>query len=106
MPGTSPGMTAECVRLPSQNRQRQGLRARHDAVEFEIFLRRMRKAADRADAADGWRADRGGEAGIGAPAGELTLERGETGLPCGRLIALEQRLRALALHDRREFALD
>src|SRR5438876_12154546 len=82
---------------PPQDRQRQRLRARHDAVELEIFLRRMREAAHRAEAADGRRADRGGEAGIGAAAGELALQRGEAGSLCGRLILFEQRLRSRAL---------
>src|SRR3954453_5635649 len=41
--------------------QRQPLRARHERVDHEIFVRRMRFAADRPDRADGRGADRGGE---------------------------------------------
>ena len=64
-----------------QDRERERLGARDDAVEFEIFLRGVGVAADRADAANRRRADARGEAGIGAAAGEFALGVGQAGIP-------------------------
>src|SRR5437763_13406176 len=54
--------------------QRQRLRARHQRVDRQIFVRRVRFAADGADRADRGRTGRGGEAGIRAAAAELAFD--------------------------------
>src|SRR5947209_4163871 len=54
--------------------QCQCLCPRNEGVDHEIFLRRVRLAANRAHRADGRRADSGGEAGIRATAGELAVD--------------------------------
>jgi hypothetical protein len=72
-----------------QYRERERLGARDDAVEFEIFLRGMGIAADRADAANRRRADARGEAGVGAAAGKFALDVGQAGIPGRRAIGVE-----------------
>src|SRR5260370_8638936 len=62
-------------RIEPHDRQRQRLGAGHDRIHLEIFLRRMRAAADRADGADGGSADARREAGVGAAAAEYALNR-------------------------------
>ncbi len=65
-----------------QDRPGAGLRAGHQAVEAEELVRRVRLAAHRAHGADRRRADSGGEAGIGAAAGEFAVGL-ETACPRG-----------------------
>ena len=48
-----------------------GLRARHEGVDLQVLLGRVRIAADGTDPAQRRAADAGREAGIGAPAGEF-----------------------------------
>src|SRR4051812_10275697 len=87
------------------NRECQRLRARHERVDHEIFVRRVRFAADRSDRADGRGADRGGEAGIRAAAAELACDF-EADVACATRIVLEEPLRIGRLDQRLELACD
>jgi len=72
-----------------QDRERERLGARDDAVEFEIFLLGMSIAADGADAANRRRADARREAGIGAAAGEFALDIGQACIFCRRTMGVD-----------------
>src|SRR5688572_20635115 len=58
----------------SRNRQCESLRAGDERIDHKIFLRRVRLATDRADRANGRRADGCREAGIRTAAGEFTSD--------------------------------
>src|SRR5687768_239896 len=49
--GGRAGMASDARRVQAQDRARQRLRARDQAVELQVFLRAVRLAADRADRA-------------------------------------------------------
>src|SRR5216684_7685398 len=66
---------ARSPRIEPHDRERQRLGAGHDRIHLEIFLRRMRPAADRADGADGGGADARREAGVGTAAREYAFNR-------------------------------
>src|ERR1044072_5756994 len=55
------------------DRQRERLRTRHERIHHHEFLRRVRLAADRTDRTDRRRPAPGGEARVGAAAGELAF---------------------------------
>src|ERR1700722_330231 len=57
---------ARCIGADAQNGESERLGARHDRVDFDIFVGRVSAAAHRAESAEGRRALLGGKAGIGA----------------------------------------
>ena len=73
----SPPRSRRLIDARPEDRQRERLGARDDAVEVEIFQRGMGIAANRADAANRWGADARGEAGICTSAGEFAVEVGQ-----------------------------
>src|SRR5580693_2871809 len=74
--------------LEAEDRPRTGLGTRHQAVDVQEFIRTVCLAADRAYGTQRRRSDPGGEARIGATAGELAIGR-ETGIGRGADIQLE-----------------
>src|SRR3954465_15013862 len=85
--------------------QRQRLRARHQRVDHQILIRRVRLAADRPDRAHGRGAARGGEAVTRAAAAELAFDL-EADVARATRIVLEQTLRIWRLDQRLELACD
>src|SRR5689334_2668936 len=81
------------------------LRAGHDGLDLEIFVRRVSPATDRTDPADGWRADARRKAGIGAASGELLAHRLSELARAGGIMGIEP-FRVLARDQRLELARD
>src|SRR5215210_382860 len=70
----------------SRHRERQRLCARDERVDHQIFVRRMRLAAHRADRADRRRPDTGRKTGIRAAAGEFSLNLQRKIARAGRIV--------------------
>src|SRR5262249_10731810 len=75
----------------TQDRQGHGLRPRHQGVNLQVLVGRVRVATDGTAPAQRRAANTRGEARVGASARELALHP-QTGIAGGCLVALEQRV--------------
>src|SRR5262249_28509502 len=87
------------------DRQGHGLCPRHQGVNLQVLLARVRVAPDRTHPAQRWAAHARREARVGTSACELTLHA-QTGMGGGRLVAVEQRVGLGRGRYGQEFTLD